>query len=271
MSAKAFFRTPKGQLIVVLGALLIVAMIAAGVSLTLPGVLVATGVAAAIDAPILRWREGRWVAPSGAILTGMIIAMILAPHEPWYVAGTASAIAIASKYVARTRTANVFNPAALALLIVFALFGAEESWWGALPDGAAGLVLLLIAAGGYMTVRLNKTPGVVAFLGAYYAAFTIAAYAGGEAAVWEVFRAPDLQAVLYLALFMVTDPPTSPPKPREQVTFGIIAAGVTVATFLTIGGAYFLLTGVLAANLWEARRRVRWRSSRAEMATPGIA
>ena len=262
MSASAFFRTPKGQLIVVLGALLCVAMIVTGVSLTLPGVLVATGVAAAIDAPMLRRREGRWVVPSGAILTGMIIAMILAPHEPWYVAAAASAIAIASKYAARTRTANVFNPAALALLAVFVAFGAEESWWGALPEGAWWLLLVPVVAGGYVAIRLNKTPGVIAFLAAYFTAFTIVAYAGGEAKVWEVFRSPDLQAVLYLALFMVTDPPTSPPKPREQVIFGIIAATFTVATFLTIGGAYFLLTGVLIANLWEARRRIRWRSAR---------
>ena len=264
MSARAFFRTPKGQLIVVLGILLCIAMIVAGIPLTLPGVIIATVVAAAIDAPILRWRERRWTVPSGAILTGMIIAMILAPHEPWYVVAAASAIAVASKYVARTRTANVFNPAALALLAVFVAFGAEESWWGAVPDGPWWLVFFLVAAGGYLTVRLNKTPGVIAFLAAYFAAFTIVAYAGGEAKVWEVFRAPDLQAVLYLALFMVTDPPTSPPKPREQVTFGIIAAAFTVATFLTIGGAYFLLTGVLVANLWEARRRIRWRSARAD-------
>lgn len=267
VSARAFFRTPKGQLLVVLGALLIVAMIASGVALTLPDVAIAIGVAVAIDTPLLRWREGKWVVPSGAALTGMIIAMILGPHEPWYVPAVTSAIAIVSKYVLRTKTANIFNPAALALLASFMLFGAEQSWWGALPDTPVIGVAALVAGGTYIAVRLRKLPSIVAFLGVYFAAFTIDAFMGDPTQVWEVFRTPDLEAVLYLALFMVTDPPTSPPKAREQVIYGTVAALISVATYLTIGGAYFLLTGVLAANVWEAQRRVRWRSSRTATAS----
>ena len=36
--------------------------------------------------------------------------MVLSPHEPWYVAGCTSAVAIVSKYLFRTRSANIFNP-----------------------------------------------------------------------------------------------------------------------------------------------------------------
>jgi Na+-translocating ferredoxin:NAD+ oxidoreductase RnfD subunit len=264
VSARAFFRAPKGQLLIVLGILLLVAMEVSGMALTLPGVASAI-VVAAIDAPILRAREGKWKFPDGALLTAMIIAMVLAPHEPWYVPAVATAIAILSKYVARTKTANIFNPAALALLVVFFLFGAEESWWGALSDAPLLLTALLVAGGGYMAVHLKKLPGVLAFLGVYFLAFTLASYAGDPAKVWEVFRAPDLEAVLYLALFMVTDPPTSPPRAKEQAQFGALAAAVTVVTYFTGGGAYFLLTGVLVANAWEAVRRTRWRARRASV------
>lgn len=263
MTARAFFRTPKGQLLVVLGILLAVAMAVTGTALTIPGVVAAAITAIALDAPILRRREGKWKFPSGALLTAMIVAMVLAPHEPWYVAAVATALAIASKYVARTKTANVFNPAALALLGVFFIFGAEESWWGAFSDAPAWLTAIMIGGGVYIAVHLKKLPGILAFLGVYFAAFTLASFVSDPAKVWEVFRAPDLQAVLYLALFMVTDPPTSPPKPTEQAQFGALAAVVTVVTYFTGGGAYFLLTGVLAANVWEAARRTRWRARRA--------
>jgi hypothetical protein len=56
---------------------------------------------------------------------------------------------------------------------------------------------------------------------------------------------------------MVTDPPTSPPKPRDQFANGAITAIASYAVFELIGAAYFLLAGLLVANAWEALRRSR--------------
>jgi Na+-translocating ferredoxin:NAD+ oxidoreductase RnfD subunit len=262
MTLRSFLRTPKGQLLLVFLPIAVAAVWQAGLP-SLGDLGVAVGAAAAIDVPILRWRDGKWVFPSGAILTGLIVGMILSPHEAWHVVAIASAIGIVSKYLVRTTSANVFNPAALALLVAFLVFGAEESWWGALPDLPL-IALGFVAVGGlYLADHLKKMPAVVAFLFAYFAAFTLASYAGDPLSVWEVFRTPDLHAALFLALFMVTDPPTSPPKAREQVIFGALCALVTVATYLWGGGAYFLLTGVLAGNIWEAWRRIRQRQANA--------
>jgi len=87
-----------------------------------------------VDLAILRWREGTWEFPSGALLTGLIVAMVLSPHEPWHVAAVTSVLAVVSKYLFRTRSANVFNPAALAIVATFYVFDTGQSWWGALPD-----------------------------------------------------------------------------------------------------------------------------------------
>jgi len=54
---------------------------------------------------------------------------------------------------------------------------------------------------------------------------------------------------------MVTDPPTSPTKPRDQIVYGVITAVAGYAAFAMIGAADFLLDGVLVANIWEAVRR----------------
>jgi Na+-translocating ferredoxin:NAD+ oxidoreductase RnfD subunit len=261
MTARAFFRTPKGQLLIVFAPIVAAAVWRAGMP-SLWELAIAVGVAAAIDAPVLRIHENEWVLPSGAILTGLIIGMILSPHEPWYVVAIASVMGIVSKYIARTASNNVFNPAALALLAAFFAFGAEESWWGALPDLPI-VALVLVAAGGlYLAQRLNKLPAVVAFLFVYFGAFTLASFVGDPLGVWEVFRTPDLHAVVFLALFMVSDPPTSPPKANDQVIYGVICAVVTVATYFWGGGAYFLLTGVLAGNVWAAWRRASLKRKR---------
>lgn len=257
MTLRRFFRTPKGLLTLVLVALAFVAALFHGRAFVIPGILAAIAAGVAIDVPVLRLRKKRFVFPDGAVLTALIVAMVLSPHEPWYVPAVTTAIAVASKYVARVRTANVFNPAALALVVTFFMFDTEQSWWGALPEAVPAAIVLLIAAGGYVAWRVNKLPLVLSFLGTYYLLFTGTAFVGDPATVAELYRAPDLHAALYFAFFMVTDPPTSPPKARDQLVNGAIVAVVSYAVFEWLGAVYFLLAGLLVANVWEAWRRHR--------------
>src|SRR5262249_44833807 len=150
---------------------------------------------------ILRLRARSWQFPSGALLTGLIVAMVLSPQEPWYDSVCTSAVAIVSKYVFRTRSANVFNPAGLAIVATFYVFHTGLDWWGALPEvtpAAFGLAAL-VATGIFMADRVKKVPLVLAFLGVYYALFTATAFLGNPSAVAEVYRPPDLQAVLFCA------------------------------------------------------------------------
>jgi Na+-translocating ferredoxin:NAD+ oxidoreductase RnfD subunit len=255
ITLRRFFRTPKGLLILLLALLAVTAAFGSGFALVAPVVLGGVMGAAVIDAPILRYREGEWVVPDGAILTGLIVAMVLSPMEPWYVAAVTSAVGVASKYLIRAGRANVFNPAAFALVATFYVFNTGQSWWGALPEVEPAAIVLLFATGLFITDRVNKMPLVVSFLGAYYLLVTITAFVGAPAQVAELYRTPDLQAVLFFAFFMLTDPPTSPPKQKDQLVFGAITAAASYAAFELVGAAYFLLAGLLVANVWEARRR----------------
>ena len=262
MAAKKFFRTPKGLLIVAMAILTIVAMVGEPLSLVVPLIGAAVAAAMLVDLPILRLREGAWTFPDGALLTGLFVALILTPHEPWWVAALTAAVAIASKYVLRVGRANVFNPAAVALLLSYFLFHTGQSWWGALPDLPLVAIVVLLATGVFITQRVNKVPVVISFLGAYYLLFTIAAFVGDPRHVSALYRAPDLHMALFFAFFMVTDPPTSPPKHRDQWIYGAIVAAVSFLVFETVGAVYFLFAGLLVANAWEALRRVRVRSAR---------
>lgn len=226
-------------------------------------VLAACVAAMLVDAPVLRWRNGAWEFPSGALLTGALVAMVLSADEPWAIVAITAVIGVASKYVARTHSANVFNPAALALIATFYIYDTAQNWWGALPDLPPYALGVLIASGLFMTVRVNKVPMVLAFLGVYFGLFTAVAFASDPAWVAEVFRAPDLQMALFFALFILTDPPTSPTKYVDQIICGAIVGAISVGIFEWLGAAYYLLAGVLAGNLWETARRVRIRRARA--------
>jgi Na+-translocating ferredoxin:NAD+ oxidoreductase RnfD subunit len=259
---RRFFRTPKGQALVIVSALAFIAAFPEGWRVVGPELAAAAIAAMLVDAPILRWKKGRWVFPDGALLTGLFVGMILSPQEPWYVAAITAAVGVASKYVVRASKANVFNPAALALVATFYVFNTGQSWWGALADVPLVALLLLIGAGVYIAIRINKLPSVLAFLGCYYLLVTAAAYIGDPRHVAELYRAPDLHATLFFAFFMVTDPPTSPPQARDQIIYGVITAAVGYAAFQLIGAAYYLLAGLLVANMWEAWRRVRVHAKR---------
>ncbi len=253
-----FLRTPKGLFTLILAAVLVVAAFGPRQPAQWTTLGIASLVAMLIDAPILRVRKGAWEFPSGALLTGMLVAMVMSPLEPFYVPTIASVIGIVSKYLFRTRHANVFNPAALGLVVTYHAFGAGHSWWGALPDLSLAIgVTTLVVTGVWIADRLNKLPLVLTFLGVFYGLFTITAFAGEPARVAEVFIAPDLHAALFFAFFILTDPPTSPVRHRDQMICGTLVALVCWMTFETAGVVYFLLAGVLVGNVYEAWRRER--------------
>jgi Na+-translocating ferredoxin:NAD+ oxidoreductase RnfD subunit len=261
-----FFQTPKGLLTIILVILIALAAPHEGLKLVVSGLAAAVLVAAAIDVLVLRKIHGAWEYPSGAVLTGLIVAMVLTPHERWYVAACTSAVAIASKYVARTRPANIFNPAALALVATFYIFNTGQSWWGALPEITPLALLVLVTTGAFIADRVNKVPLVLVFLGVYFGLFTLTTFLGDPARVAEIFRAPDLHAALYFAFFILTDPPTSPVRYPDQIVCGVLVALASYAAFEWVGAAYYLLAGVLIGNLWEAWHR--WQFSRQRMPSP---
>ena len=255
-----FFKTPKGLLLVILAILIAIAAPGEGLRTVAPGLLSAVVAAGLVDLLILRVRKNVWEFPSGAVLTAMIAAMVLRAQEPWYVVCVISVIAVVSKYVIRTRMANVFNPAALAIVGTFYVFHTGQSWWGALTEVPLALQLVLVVAGVFITDRINKMPLVLAFLGAYFLLFTATAFVTDPRRVAEIYRSPDIEAVLFFAFIILTDPPTSPAKYPDQIVCGVIVAVVSYVLFEWAGVVYYLLAGVLAGNVWEAWRRVNRRA-----------
>jgi Na+-translocating ferredoxin:NAD+ oxidoreductase RnfD subunit len=257
--AKNFFKTPKGLLTIILAVLAAIAAPGQGLRTVLPGLLCAMLFAGLADVAVLRLRKKAWEFPSGAILTAMIVTMVLRAQEPWYVVTITSVFAVVSKYVLRSRVANVFNPAALAVIVSFYVFHTGQSWWGALTELPLPAQAVLVAAGLFITDRVNKVPLVLAFLGTYFLLFTATSFIGDPRWVAEIYRSPDVEAALFFAFIILTDPPTSPAKYPDQIVCGVLVAVVSFAFFEWAGVVYYLLAGALAGNIWEAWRRLNRR------------
>ena len=254
-----FLRTPKGQLLIIFGVLLAIAAPSQGGWALAPQLIAAIGAACAVDVAYTFWETRRWIVPTSALLSGLIVAFIVGPQEPWLVLAWIAGFASVTKHVFANDREHLFNPAALALLASGILFGTGQSWWGALGDLPEVSSIVLVAVGAFLADRLNKFPLVLTFLGTYFVAFTGVALVS-SATVAEMFRAPFVQSVLFLAFFMLTDPPTSPNRIGDQIWYGAIAAVVAVMAQMLGAGQVYLLVGLLAANVWLVVRR--WLSRR---------
>jgi Na+-translocating ferredoxin:NAD+ oxidoreductase RnfD subunit len=255
-------RSPKGIFTGILLLLTVPAAATSGWRLVGPTLGAAILTAALLDLPLLRWRDGSWRVPDGAMLTGWLIALVLSPYESWHTAALTSAFGIAAKHLLRVQRANVLNPAAAGLVVSYHLLGTGQSWWGALPELPLPWLALLLASGLFMAARLNKLPLVLSFLGVHFVCASVVAFLGDPRGVAELYRAPDGHMALFFATFMATDPPTSPPKRDDQLRFGILAALVSFVAFRVWGSVDFLLVGLLVANLWEGWRKRRRRAMR---------
>ncbi|HVA65073.1 MAG TPA: RnfABCDGE type electron transport complex subunit D [Terriglobales bacterium] len=256
---RAWARTPKGLLLLLLTPLALWAALGPGWRLALPGLAAAALAAGAADLLFMRWMQRRWIFPDGALLTGLLVAMVLSEHEPWTYAAATALVAIVSKRLFRSRFANLFNPAAFGLVVTFYWLHTGQDWWGAMAQLPVWSLLPVVIVGLYIANRINKLPMVLSFLGLYFALATLATF-WIAADVAELFRYPDAPAALFFAAFILTDPPTSPTRHRDQIVCGGLVALVAFVCFEWVGAAYYLLAGVLAGNVWEAARRWRVRS-----------
>jgi Na+-translocating ferredoxin:NAD+ oxidoreductase RnfD subunit len=196
----------------------------------------------------------------------MIVAFILGVETPGIVTAAVGAFASATKYIFLTRRGHAFNPAGVALLLAVPVFGAAESWWGALADMPLAWTILLVIVGALSLDKVNKYLIAFGFLGTLYGLFSAVALVQ-PARVAEMFRAPFLQSALFLAFFMLSDPPTSPGKPSEQLWMGVLAGAVAAIAQLAGAGQVYLLVGLLAVNVVLLIQRVGqdWRRRRSRL------
>jgi Na+-translocating ferredoxin:NAD+ oxidoreductase RnfD subunit len=267
---RRFARSPKGHLLGYLSLLTLIALPDQPASRVGLAILTAGVAAIALDVASERLRHRRWIVPDGAAITALLCALILAPQAAWYLPPVAAAIAITSKHTIRVRWGqrriHVLNPAAAGLLATLLVFPAGQSWWGALTNRPTIWILALITVGFIVDRHVAKLPQALAFLASYFGLFTTIAFTtmgGGLLSISgqlaEVYRPPFVNAALFFAFFMLTDPPTSPNREREQLRFGAIAGAIAVIAYLAIHTLAFPLAGLLTANLalaWQRRRAV---------------
>lgn len=134
-----------------LGVLLLLGAWHRGEPWVLGRALVILAVYSALDLFIGYWRARRWILPTSAWVSGLILALVMNPDGPFWLAIAAPILASASKHLLRFGRKHVFNPAAFALVLSGGLFPSASvvSWWG---TSWGTIPLALIAVSGMVTI-----------------------------------------------------------------------------------------------------------------------
>jgi len=227
--------------------LLLIAALAAvsgwrlGYAAVLPQAAVAAAVAVVLDAVVALVRTKKLVWSDSGAITGLIVAGVAAPSSPLLMVALATLIAIASKHLLAAKRRNVFNPAAVGLLVGTLLLGLRLSWWvdaNHLLTIVAGSVLLAKFAGRW---RL-----VLSFLGLFAAAIAARSLFMGHAVIPDLYL--NISIASFFVFFMATDPRTSPVMVRDLPLYAaVMAAGAFVS--VVYHPMSLFLGGLLLANL----------------------
>lgn len=259
---QTFWNTPKGYVIITLVVLMIVGAVKAADRSGVITVIISVATALVIDSAVAIARRYKRYFSDGGAVTGLILGLVLSSATPWYITIIVTAIGVLSKHVLKIGRKPIFNPAGFGLLVALFLFKTGQSWWGDLADLPIWCIVFVLVAGYLVVQRVNKFPQVFAFLGGYFVLLIVAALLHvGHAAYspGDALRDPIVNSALFMAFFMLTDPPTSPAKYKDQVWFGLIVAVVSILVYILFGGLSYLLIGLAVGNVWKA-----WTTRRAK-------
>ncbi len=254
MTAKKWLKTPKGYVTMAMITYLLIASIGSKEITGIRNGIIAVFVSFIVDIICNVIKKRKWSMPDGAVITGLIIALILSTATSLVIIAATAAIAILSKHLLVYKKKPIFNPAAFGLLLSVLFFQTGQSWWGAFGDLPVWTILFLLVGGYAVTNRVNKFPQVFSFLGTSFLLLLLMGHFNIGGAV-DALRPPFINATLFFGFFMLTDPPTSPGKDRDQIMFGVITALSGTVIYGLFGGLMYLFIGLLIGNFYSFQKK----------------
>lgn len=208
-----------------------------------------------------------------AHITGCAISMLLYSGGRLMPVVFAGVVAIGSKFLLRVAcegggTRHFLNPSnfgIVATLLLFPTVGITPPYQFTANLGPVGdwlLPCVIILSGSFLNYRFTKRiPLILTWLGCFLLQAVVRTTIFGTATVSAMLPMTGL-AFLLFTFYMVTDPATTPSRPREQAIFGAAVAFTygALMSFHVVFGLFFALaivTGLRGLAMALAAARVR--------------
>lgn len=199
---------------------------------------------------LLAWFYGIPVNLESSLITALILVCILPPPttvlEGVVIAFT-GLVAMASKYVLTIKSKHVFNPAAIAAALVSLSGIGFTTWW----IGSSTMLPFVLIYGFLVMRKIRREKLVVAFLVVALAVLLWLGFADGRTVGQVAKEAFTSWPLLFFATIMLTEPLTTPPRHRDQMVYGALAA-VLMTSRWHVGQVYSTpAVALVLANIYS--------------------
>ncbi|MCP2731205.1 enediyne biosynthesis protein UnbU [Limnofasciculus baicalensis] len=191
-----------------------------------------------------------------AHITALAVAMLLYANDQLLPIAFATSVAIGSKAIFRVPVGkgnrHFLNPSNFGITFTLLLF----PWVGIAPpyqftenlDGAADWILpgIIVISGTFLNAKFTqRLPLIAAWVGGFIIQALLRSFIFGTPIIAGLIPITSVAFVLF-TFYMVTDPGTTPIKPKDQIIFGSAVAigyGILMLSHIVFG-FFFSLTAV---------------------------
>jgi ferredoxin-NADP reductase/Na+-translocating ferredoxin:NAD+ oxidoreductase RnfD subunit len=192
-------------------------------------------------------------------ITSLILACIVAPYTTFSDLGVlfwAGVLGVASKYILAINKKHLFNPAAIAVLILYFAIGHGANWW----IGNAFMTPFIIIGGLLILRKTRREYMAVSFYVSSLLIIIFFALMGGTPLLRTFDQVFFHTSFFFFAYVMLTEPLTSPPTRNLQMLFGFFV-GMLFPPQVHILGLYFtpelaLVTGNVLSYFISPKQRL---------------
>ncbi len=170
-------------------------------------------------------------------ISALILVLIFTPPKALsdlIVLGWVAVLSMASKYILAIRGKHLFNPVALAAVLIALTPNKVASWW----VGSAPLLPIVLFGGLLVVRKIRRFDLVASFLLAALGTVLVVSVINQHNPLLELERTVLYSPLLFFAFVIVTEPLTTPPTRRLQVVYGTLV-GILFAPPFHLGGLFF--------------------------------
>ena len=215
---------------------------------TFPLPLLIAVAVAAVSETMLRqfYLKQPFRVPYSGLITGLIIGSIAPINSPVLLVIIAVAVAVASKFFIQYRSSNIFNPAAIGLIVSLALFRIGDEWWVASNYNIFGVAVTLTPVLVILAYEARRLPAALAFAAVSF--IIVLALSGFQNISSTWFLTALFGINYYFAFVMLVEPKTSPNGRNIQIVYGAaLALALFAFTYLRV--PYPILVTLLIGNI----------------------
>jgi enediyne biosynthesis protein E5 len=202
-------------------------------------VLISLITAVLLDSLIIWKKEGKFRFPSGALISGLIIAALIEPElENRLIYFIPPILAILSKHIIRVSNRNVFNPAAFGLLATTLFFQDGITWWAATP------FFLVVPLGLFIVYKMRGWYLILSFLLAAIPLYFI------YGIINHIDIVDSLGLInIFFVLFMLTEHKAAPVTTKAKVIYGCFIGILSFAFYQILPQVDNSLLAIITGNL----------------------